>query len=257
MIRLTYLLRRKPGMSLEEFQRYWLDFHGPLIASHATHLSIHRCVQVRTLREGGNSALGGARGPMEEPYDGVTEIWWESRETLAEALATPAGKAAAAAILDDERSFVDLPRSPLWLGYEYPQVNAAPEELVARERNSVVKFYFPLRHRSDLSFDDVQLYWRTSHGPLIRSQAAGSGILRYVQVHRFEDPLETVWRKERGTVTETYTGHAELWFDSAGFAATPERQASNARAIEDERKMIDFTRSCMWFAKERVVVDRR
>jgi uncharacterized protein (TIGR02118 family) len=257
MIRLTYLLRRKPGTSLEDFQRYWLDVHGPLIASHASHLNILRCMQVRTLDAAAGRITGGTRAPMEEPYDGVGEIWWESREALARALETPAGEAAAAAILEDERGFIDLPHSPLWLAYEYPQVNPVPEDLIARERSSVVKFYYPLRHRPELTIEEVQLYWRTNHGPIIRSQAAGSGILRYVQVHRFEDPLEDLWRRERGTVTETYTGHAELWFDRSNAAPTPERQAGEARAIEDERTFIDFARSSMWFAKERVVIDRR
>src|SRR5690349_13263560 len=34
MIRLTYVLRRRPGMSLAEFQDYWRNTHGPLVARH-------------------------------------------------------------------------------------------------------------------------------------------------------------------------------------------------------------------------------
>lgn len=255
MIRLTYLMRRKPELTLHQFQQHWLDVHGPRIASHAGHLGILRCMQVRTLPATG--PLGGARGPMEEPYDGVTEMWWESRDVLAAALDSAEGAAAWQDLIEAERGFVDLAHSPLWLAYEYPQVNPSPEDIVARERNSIVKFYYPLRERSDISFEAAQLYWRTNHGPLIRSQAAGSGILRYVQVHRFEDPLEDRFRKERGTVTETYTGHAELWLDRANLAQNPERAAANDRAIEDEAKLLDFSRSAIWFAKERIVIDRR
>lgn len=255
MIRLTYLLRRKPGATIDDFQRHLLDVHGPRLASHAADLDILRSVLVRTLSAPG--PMGGARGPMEEPYDGVIEAWWWTREALTGALETPAGKAAWDDLLAGEREFVDLPRSPLWLAYEYPQVNPTPEEIVARERNSIVKFYYPLRHLPDISMEAAQLYWRTNHGPLIRSQASGSGILRYVQVHRFDDPLEERFRAERGTVTETYTGHAELWFDRGNSAQNPERQAANDRAIEDERKLIDFPKSAIWFAKERVVIDRR
>ncbi len=257
MIRLTYLLRRKPGMSVEDFQRYWLDSHGPLIASHATDLDILRCIQVRALDQPGGGPIGGPRAPMEEPYDGVTEIWWDDRETLGAALASADGRAAAAAILTDERNFIDHPNSPLWLNYEYPQVNPAPEEIVARERNSITKLYYPLRHLNELSFDDAQLYWRTNHGPVIRSQSTSGGILRYVQVHRFEDPLEETLRQERGTVTESYTGHAELWINHLVGAATPEGQESGDRAYEDEAKFIDFARSTIWSGKERIVIDRR
>ena len=48
MVKLTYCLRRKPGMSLEEFQRYWRDTHAPLVAESAEALGIRRYVQVHT-----------------------------------------------------------------------------------------------------------------------------------------------------------------------------------------------------------------
>ena len=34
MIRLVFLLRRAPHLSLAEFQHYWRTTHGPLVASH-------------------------------------------------------------------------------------------------------------------------------------------------------------------------------------------------------------------------------
>src|SRR2546430_8801425 len=39
MIRLTYVLRRLPSLSRAEFQQYWRNTHGPLIAKHATTLA--------------------------------------------------------------------------------------------------------------------------------------------------------------------------------------------------------------------------
>ena len=51
-------------------------------------------------------------------------------------------------------------------------------------------------------------------------------------------------------------GHAEVWFDRAGIqAVTEERRLANQRAIEDEAKFIDFSRSAMWLGKEHVFVD--
>ena len=73
----------------------------------------------------------------------------------------------------------------------------------------LVKLHFPLRHRPELTFDEAQRYWRVQHGPLIRSMAPASGLLRYQQVHRFESPLEDALRAARGTAAEPYTGHAE------------------------------------------------
>jgi uncharacterized protein (TIGR02118 family) len=256
VLRLTFLLRRRPDLSLAEFQEYWRLRHGPLMAGFATDLDVLRYVQVHTLDED-HSRIPGPRGEMEPPYDGVAEVWWESRDAFVAATGSDAGQAAGAALLADEATFIDLPRSPIWLCYEYPQVNPTPETIVATELSSLVKLYFPLRHRSDLTLDEAQAYWRTHHGPVIRRQAAGSGILRYLQVHRAEPELTEALRRARGTEVESYTGHAEVWWDRAAGLRTPEREVAGRRAYEDEARFIDFARSSMWLAKEHVIVDRR
>ncbi|MEQ8482994.1 MAG: EthD family reductase [Pseudomonadales bacterium] len=256
MIRITFLLRRRPDLPADEFYRYWRDLHGPLVASHANAIGALRYVQVHTLDDPANAAMAEARGGMEPPYDGVAEVWFESREALVATLSTARGQDAAAALVEDEAKFIDLPNSPLWLAVEHPQVNPTPEILVARPRSTLVKLYFPLRTHAGRDEADAQRYWYTQHGPIIRRQAAGAGIQRYVQVHRLADELEDALRKPRGTTVEGYMGHAELWFDRAQLqTSTPERREGNRRAIEDESSFIDFQRSCMWLAKEHVFVD--
>jgi uncharacterized protein (TIGR02118 family) len=257
MIRITFLLRRKPDLDREAFQRYWLHEHGPLVASHAARLNMLRYVQVHTIDDPANEAMAKARGGMEPPYDGVAEVWFENRDALAAALETDAGQAAGAALLEDEGRFIDLPKSPLWLGYEYPQVNPSPENLVARERSTLVKLYFPLRAPATLDPAEAQFYWRTRHGPIIRRHAQASGIRRYLQVHRaLDDELDASLRESRGTQVEPYLGHAEVWVER-GAATAPERREAGRIAIEDESNFIDFSRSAMWFAKEHVFVDHR
>ncbi|HEY8121570.1 MAG TPA: EthD domain-containing protein [Myxococcota bacterium] len=256
MIRLVFLLRRKPGMSLAEFQRYWREEHGPLVASVQTKIDALRYVQVHALDDPMNAAAAEARGGMEPIYDGVAELWWDSEQALATVLATDAGRAAGALLLDDEKKFIDLPSSPLYLTHEFPQVNPSPENLLARPGSPLVKLYFPLRQHGQQSLAEGQLYWRTAHGPLIRSQAHSMGILRYQQVHRFESPLEQALRESRGTVTPPYMGHAEVWFDRGLARGGPEAALAGRRAVEDEAKFIDFKRSTIFLAKERVFIDR-
>lgn len=117
MIRLEFVLRRKPGMSRADFQAYWRNVHGPLVARHSTTLGIHRYIQLHTLDDPINDALAVARGGMEPEYDGVAELWWDSFEDMA-----PGGDQAAAdaalMLLEDEKRFIDLSRSPLWWGEE-------------------------------------------------------------------------------------------------------------------------------------------
>ena len=144
MIRLVFMLRRKPETSLAGFQDYWRNRHGPLVASYATDLDIFRYVQNHTLDDPLNDALIKARGgDMEPAYDGVAELWWENEAAFASAMATEQGRAAGAALLADEATFIDLPNSPLHIGHEYPQVNPSPETISARVNSDILKLYFP------------------------------------------------------------------------------------------------------------------
>ncbi|MDK1025005.1 MAG: EthD domain-containing protein [Gammaproteobacteria bacterium] len=257
MIRLTFYVRRKAEMSREEFQSYWLNTHGPLVASHSSDLNILRYVQNHTLDDPLNETMNQARGgEMEPPYDGVAELWWEEEDVLMEALQSEAGIAAGAALLEDENRFIDLANSPLYMAYEYPQVNPTPENIVASVDSDIIKIHFPLRHIESMPEDEVRRYWLTNHGPIIRSHAPASGIIRYLQVHRAGHALDEQLREARGTVTPPYLGHAEVWVDR-GAAPTPEAADANRAAIEDESKFIDFKRSSMWVVKEHTIIDRR
>ncbi|HLW71444.1 MAG TPA: EthD domain-containing protein [Candidatus Binataceae bacterium] len=247
-------------MSRAEFQNYWRETHGPLVARHSVTLNILRYVQLHTLDDPVNDALAAARGGMEPPYDGVAELWWTTREALAGSFGNAAGKAAASELLEDEKRFIDLANSPMWLAYEYPQVNPTPEDLVAREHSPLVKLFFCLRHPSNQSLAQAQLYWRTNHGPIIRGVASAMRMRRYLQVHRCEDDLEQQLRVSRGTRVAPYDGHAEAWFDRADLAtlaASAEAKRAMEIAVADETNFIDFRNSAMWIGKERVFIDRR
>lgn len=121
MIKLVFCLRRQAHLSRAEFQRYWREMHAPLVRARAEVLRIHRYVQTHTLDDPLQEGLRAARGAP-EPFDGVAELWWESREALEAALGEPAGQKAAGELLEDERRFIDLEHSPLWVAQEHPIV---------------------------------------------------------------------------------------------------------------------------------------
>jgi uncharacterized protein (TIGR02118 family) len=121
MIKLIYCLRRLPQLSREEFQRYWRETHGPLARSHAKTLGIRRYVQVHTLDHPINDVLRESRNAL-EAYDGVAELWGDSIERMTAVMASPEGQKAAQELIEDERRFIDLKRSALWISEEHPIV---------------------------------------------------------------------------------------------------------------------------------------
>tara|TARA_B100001971_G_scaffold49416_1_gene44698 strand:- start:21256 stop:22059 length:804 start_codon:yes stop_codon:yes gene_type:complete len=256
MIRITFALRRKQNLEFEEFQEYWREKHGPLVASHSSHLKIRRYVQVHTLGNPDAERPEGERGKMQRPFDGVAELWFDSLDDIRNS--DSAAVDASLELLEDERQFIDLSQSPGWLAYECPQINPSPEKLVASPDSPYAKLYYLLNYPEGRSFDEVQLYWRMNHGPLVRHYGPLLQILRYVQVHRFDDEFNDTFASARGTVIPAYFGHAELWYDQRRPAnQSPFAKKGETALYEDEAKFIDFSRSALWFAKEHVFVDRQ
>lgn len=118
MIKLVFSLRRRPDMTREQFQDYWRDHHAPLVARHAEALQIRRYVQTHARSSEFAAAQSAARGGEPDAYDGQAELWWDSLDDVIAAASTPAGQRAAIELLEDERRFIDLGRSPLWIGEE-------------------------------------------------------------------------------------------------------------------------------------------
>lgn len=117
-MKVIYCLRRLPELSHEEFRRHWLDVHGPLVRAHQRELRIVRYIQVHTEYGPLLERLRAFRGSP-QPYDGVAEIWYASREALETLGSDPAARAASRRLLKDEQRFVDSARSPIWIGEEH------------------------------------------------------------------------------------------------------------------------------------------
>ncbi len=69
----------KPGMPIEEFQRYWREVHGPLGASIPV---VRRYVQSHTRR----SIYESGKTPS---YDGVAITWFDDTQAMRESATTP------------------------------------------------------------------------------------------------------------------------------------------------------------------------
>ena len=118
MLKMTFCLRRAKHLSWQEFSDYWRDVHAPLVIKNADLLGIRRYVQVRTLDEPWlQNGLQARNGGAPAAFDGVAEVWVDSIEDLRRP-ATPEGREAAALLLEDEKQFIDLQSSPMFVGEE-------------------------------------------------------------------------------------------------------------------------------------------
>ena len=117
MIKLVYCIRKKEGLSSSEFENYWREVHGPKVKAHAASINAVRYVQSHQRMPTLNDAFRQSRN-LAEPYDGVTELWWETEEDLMRALASPEGQKAAALLIEDESKFIDFSRSCMFLTEE-------------------------------------------------------------------------------------------------------------------------------------------
>jgi uncharacterized protein (TIGR02118 family) len=80
-IKAIWQLKRKPGMKLDEFRRYWIEVHGPLGRELP---GLRRYVQSHLIDE--------AYLYAEPRHDGVAQLWFDSVEALRAAFDSPAGK---------------------------------------------------------------------------------------------------------------------------------------------------------------------
>lgn len=115
MIKIMYALRRHPDCSVAEFHRYWRTEHAELVVRHAAAIGLRRYVQSHTIETVLDEPLRGARSLEPEPYDGVAELYFDSVDVLTASLSSEAVQVVGAALVEDERRFIDLARSPIWI----------------------------------------------------------------------------------------------------------------------------------------------
>ena len=119
MIKVSFCMRRLPHLSREEFQTYWRDKHPAAVPPEAIPtLGVRRYIQVHTLDTGARDLVVGPRTGLEEPLDGIAELWVESLEALERDWSTPEAEEILRAFFEDEQNFIDWSRSTILVSEE-------------------------------------------------------------------------------------------------------------------------------------------
>jgi hypothetical protein len=123
VVKLVYCVRRRDDVPVEEFHRYWRDEHGPLVAAMREHIPMQRYVQSHLLRGEATDRLTASRGAS-EPYDGITEVWFDADQLGAEL--TEDQVMANIRLIEDEGTFIDLERSAVFFTTEHEVFGPTP-----------------------------------------------------------------------------------------------------------------------------------
>ena len=103
MVKLVYCIHRKPGLSREEFIRYWADVHAPIGARIP---GLRRLVHSYALAAPGDSRAA--------DFDGMAELWFDDLAAIVAARRSAEWAASTA----DEANFVDLTRTAYFVSEE-------------------------------------------------------------------------------------------------------------------------------------------
>ena len=75
MVKLVFCCRRRPALSLEQFQKRWLELHGPLVRRMREQIpQMKRYVQSHTIPGAPSEMLRASRGAG-PPYDGMSMLF--------------------------------------------------------------------------------------------------------------------------------------------------------------------------------------
>jgi uncharacterized protein (TIGR02118 family) len=255
MMKLVYVISRKPGLSHARFATYWREQHGPLVAQSAEAIGAIRYVQSHPFDHPANEAMRAVRG-MLPPVDGITEVWWESRAAFEAAYSTRAGQDAAARLAEDEASFIDFGQSQVFMTQEHGIFDHRGRRPLGPD---ALKVTYLLAGRNGLSQAEVHQTWLDDHGPLVASHAETLLMARYVQSHTVHADLNAGFEAARGYLPPL-DGITEVWMaslaDLEASGATEEGRAAGMALVEDERRFVEMGRSRCFLTREHLVFDR-
>jgi uncharacterized protein (TIGR02118 family) len=182
MIKAFNFFKRKPGLSVEDFRKYWLNEHAEIIRA---------IPEVR--KYVASITLPSAYKNREPLYDGISEAWFDDEATL-RGTADSAPRRAASA---DDARFVDMSTTGSIIVDEITQKEGALAD-------GAVKTFSMLTRKPGTDVAAFQAYWRTHHGPLAAKIPQAR---RYIQCH-VRPPAYAAGASPR------YDGVAEMWFDN-------------------------------------------
>lgn len=236
MIKVVAPAQRHPSnrATLEHFQRYWAESHGPLFANTKR---LRRYVQHLTLPE----AYGFDPAPT---FDGVSMFWFDDDDPFnLEGEKDEMVVALQEEVRRDDRQLFD--RSDTWPAHHKSASVAAVEKVIVDGKTTpdMVKAIFIASKLPGLTLSQFFDHWQNQHGPI---GARVPGLRRYVQNHA----VPSAYAKGG----QTHDGWSEVWFDDL---ASLHRAVKSPQwqELREDGAMLFATPMGIGVARERVQKD--
>jgi len=200
MLKIVTLMKRRAGLSVEDFQNHLRGTYGSLAAKGP---GLRRYVQSCALPQG--------YGKGELLFDAIGEMWFDAPSAYQDYLGSPEFAATRA----DEAAFLDISRTVVMpVDVHVIKDGRVPD-------NAVKNIEF-VNKRSGMALEPFRAYWRNVHGPL----ACTIPVL-----HRYEQNHLALGEYEKSPAPP-YDGLAITWFASTADmkrgTTTPEYAATRA-----------------------------
>ena len=241
MIKMAATMRRKPGMALQEFYPYIEHIHGYKITK-SNPLTIRRYIQNHVF----DSAYGSSADRTYElpiPRDSVTELWFDSFESMVETFTHPYVKET---VGPDGANFADK-------NTELSLVAREVEYSVPNAGKGGTKVLHFLRKTDSLPLTDFFKQWQSAHERVMAISEAAKPIRRYVQ--SLQVPEGNSLLAYFSSDMPVYEGYASFWYDDAGAL---ESFRAYQRAFETTLKDTPFylpSQSFFLMAREVTIVE--
>jgi uncharacterized protein (TIGR02118 family) len=231
MIKIIGFTKKKQGLTIDEFARYWQEEHAPLGFEILPD-------DIRIMRYVHHYAV-----PMEglgaPPFDGVAEFGFEDMDMFQKWFAwfmSDGGQL----LRDDEENFID--RSSTTVVIVEENVIIPGED--AREDG--IKLIAGVKRKSDLTLKEFRHYWREKHAPLaLKVLPQAPSVNRYV--HNYGLALE-------GLGEPAFDGIGEICFDDfdAFLQSTQWFLGEGGQVLrDDEENFVDHSTRVAVIVRER------
>jgi len=263
MFKISFYIKKKENINIDEFRAYWLGEHAKLQKNYLEKIGV-RCYQKCEILP--ENPLGIASVETYQTrsihYDFIDHMYFNDIEALKKGVTLPEVHQAMQKLYQSEDMYVDIQQSNVLMNVDIAQFYPVDaEDVRATFDNDYVRIHYCVRAFPKLTRQMAQLHWNTCHGAVSRQDIKYSALKKYLQAHAIDSTFVNELVKLRGyEVDSTFIGHAEAWISQVSPSPDyPEEEAAEvaAMSLDDIDLFADKSRSQVFVTKDHFIIDKK